>query len=126
MKEAADLAYNIRSSASCYHFSDFLLPNTDVKERILRGEELGCYILLDAETGQGIRASHEISVDDGGRAGVKLCTIRPALVRRRKDSAETMTLIKATILVKFDRPLIRVRKSKPEGQVWLETLLVRY
>ena len=109
--DAWDLAKNIRESTGRFEWkADFQAGDTS-RGKIMRFKDLKSYDVIDVSTGQPVRASSIKQLEAGAKIGEKLCTVRPALVRKGKSEDEDLLLLKATIMVEFDREARQEKKK---------------
>ncbi|OQU95465.1 hypothetical protein CLAIMM_01667 [Cladophialophora immunda] len=105
VKEAADLANNIRQSTAEYEF-DFTVDSQLIEEKVKD------FMIIDCDTGSTLGYSAVPVAGPGGRVGHVLFLVYPAFVRKSADSSKRIVLVKPTIVVKFDQPVRRGKKSK--------------
>ncbi|KAF7511580.1 hypothetical protein GJ744_004168 [Endocarpon pusillum] len=106
-EEGADLAKNIRLSPAAYRYQNYC----NVGEPLL-GQQMDGIKVVDQATAQLIRPSDTFIANRDGRVGEMLCVIQPGLVRMGRNGGRNITLVKATILCRFDHPVVRRRKAK--------------
>ncbi|KIY00569.1 uncharacterized protein Z520_03232 [Fonsecaea multimorphosa CBS 102226] len=106
VKEAADLANNIRQSMAEYAF-DFRVGSA-----VLFEEKVKNFTVIDCGTGSTLSSSAVPIPGPDGRVGEILFLVYPAFVRKSTGSSKEIVLVKPTILVKFDQPVPRGKRSK--------------
>lgn len=110
-KEAETLSVDIRTAHGSYFFDYEFVPNVSDNERILFAKDVAKYHIIDVATGQNHLSSASVRQNNIGRVGLKLCTIHPAL-RKYGKNREVITVEKATVLVRFDHPVVRRGHAK--------------
>ncbi len=106
-EEAANLAKNIRLSPAAYQYQ--ICCNIGGP---LFGQQMDGFKAIDQATSQLIRPSDVFKATQDGRVGEMLCVIQPGLVREGQNGGRNITLVKATVLCRFDHPVVRRRKAK--------------
>lgn len=109
VEDAWALAKNIRSSTGQYDWKGDIKAADPPEARVIRYEDLKKFNVVDATTGQPLRASSITVMNPGVRIGEKLCTARPGMVRKNLASGNDLILLKPTIIVKID-PEARQKK----------------
>ena len=112
VSEAADFGDNIRLSAAAYQFLYDFVPKSHPESRVLYLADFQKFKVIDQASGQPVRGSTIAVVDGRARVGEKLCVIHPALIRQGRGGDKDVLLVKATILVKLDRPVVRKGKGR--------------
>ena len=113
---AADLAHNIRLSTTEYRFEFHFDPKTPSKDRVFFIQDLDRFNVVDCKTAQPLPRSSSVNADENGRVGEMISTIHPALQRKGHNGGEDLELIKATVLVRFDREVQRAAKKRKASQ----------
>lgn len=106
-EEAADLAKNVRLSPAAYRYQF----RSKVGEPVF-GHQMDVFKAVDEATAQLIRSSDILKADRDGRVGEMLCIIQPGMMRKGQNGGRNVTLVKATILCRFDHAVARRRKIK--------------
>ena len=88
-----------------YCFINTVDPQTPETQRILTESTMKDFEIIDADTGAPLRSRSRPLADHGGRVGIMLCSLRPALLRRSGGNKSTLILVKETIAVAFDRAI---------------------
>ncbi|OAP59952.1 hypothetical protein AYL99_04954 [Fonsecaea erecta] len=105
VQEVGDLANNIRQSMAEYEF-------VVVDPREIKGAEVKYFTVIDSRTGFALSSSAVPIAGPGGRVGSIWFQIYPAFVRKATESSKRIVLVKPTVVVKFDHPVPRGKKSK--------------
>ena len=109
---AADLAHNIRMSTVSYTYGTILEPAAPVDQRFMFIDEVKTFTVINSSTGQPLKASSMFDTAQDGKIGEKLCVLHPALTRRGTGGGEDITIIKATVVVKFDQEVKKMTKKR--------------
>ena len=112
---AIKLSNAIRVATTDYEFFSHLFARPASQPTAIHRNWVSHYQMLDQATQKVLRADSPLKVRDDGRIGDELFVVSPGVVRTSKDGKERSVLVKPTLLVKLDEPLLRKKGLKPLG-----------